>query len=46
MPEVFADQQTCAPKAGIKRPDLVPPGEETTFIKQTISGQIHFVMDM
>src|SRR5215211_4566596 len=46
MPEVFADQQACSTKTRIERPDLVSPGKEAPFVKQTVCGQVNFVMDM
>src|ERR1044071_3751599 len=46
MPEVFTNQQPRATKACVKGTDTVTPGEETPFVKQTVSGHIHFVMHM
>src|SRR5258706_13865275 len=46
MPKIFTDQHTHAPKPCIERADRIAPGKEATFIKQAISRQIYFMMNV
>ena len=46
MPEIFADQHAHASKTRIKGADRIAVCKEAAFIKQCISGQINFVMNM
>ncbi len=46
MPEVLADQHTDPSKACIESADRISPREKTAFIKETICGQINFMVNV
>ena len=46
MPEIFADQETSPSEAGLKRPDRISPGKETSLIKQPVGRQVYLVVNM
>ena len=46
MPEIFANQDTHAPKARIESADRVAPGKEAAFVEQPVRRQIYLVVNM